>query len=216
MISPRVTSCSLGRRAGCFSDNVGLQPAASQLRPDRGRVDTKRYARARCRSFPALRSPSGTLVFGRSVPRSVLTPPAQGPSGGPSDDRRGGDTEQLLDVIVLLWIENGIRAVRYHRNQQRRLGGIDPGRVATGDGDLTGTTSSAMRPAVRRAIRALATSDGSSRVLAGPLRDSTRRQGCSSPGNVASWSVPLAVGFLPRGSGRMVSTDWPPTVSTRA
>ncbi|KRX59410.1 hypothetical protein T06_12756 [Trichinella sp. T6] len=76
MISPRVTSCSLGRRAGCLSDNVGLQPAASQLRPDRGRVDTKRYARARCRSFPAFRSPSGTLVSGRSVPRSVQTPPA--------------------------------------------------------------------------------------------------------------------------------------------
>ncbi|KRZ82616.1 hypothetical protein T08_6340 [Trichinella sp. T8] len=88
MISPRVTSCSLGRRAGCFSDNVGLRPATSQLRPDRGRVDTKRYAQARCRSFPALRSPSGTLVSGRSVPRSVQTPPAQGPSGGPSDDRR--------------------------------------------------------------------------------------------------------------------------------
>ncbi|KRY46132.1 hypothetical protein T03_1331 [Trichinella britovi] len=203
MISPRVTSCSLGRRAGCFSDNVGLQPAASQLRPDRGRVDAKRYARARCRSFPALRSPSGTLVSGRSVPRSVLTPPARGPSGGPSDDRRVRSRKRDPDRAL-------------PPKPAGRLGGIDPGRVATGDGDLTGSVSSAMRPAVRRAIRALAISNGSSRVLAGPLRDSTRRQGCSSPGNVASWSVPLAVGFLPRGSGRMVSTDWPPTVSTRA
>ncbi|KRX15943.1 hypothetical protein T07_8530 [Trichinella nelsoni] len=73
-----------------------------------------------------------------------------------------------------------------------------------------------MFPSARRATLALATSNGSSRVPSRMLRGSARRQGCSSPDNVASRSVPLAVGSLPRGSGRMASTGWPPIVSTRA
>ncbi|XP_003367365.1 conserved hypothetical protein, partial [Trichinella spiralis] len=108
----------------------------------------------------------------------------------PKSEAEGGDPEQLLDVAVPSWIENVVR--------------------------VTGPVSLAMFPSARRATLALATSNGSSRVPSRMLRGSARRQGCSSPGSVSSRSVLLAVGSLPRGSGRKASTGWPPTVSTRA
>ncbi|KRY44332.1 hypothetical protein T03_12228 [Trichinella britovi] len=73
-----------------------------------------------------------------------------------------------------------------------------------------------MRQTAPPATLALATSNSSSIVLSRMLRGSARRQGFSSPGNVSSGSVPLAVGSLPRGSARMASTCWPQTVSMRA
>ncbi|XP_003367904.1 conserved hypothetical protein [Trichinella spiralis] len=102
-----------------------LQPAASPRRPGRGLVDPARYGHARCRFSSALRSPSGILVSGRSVPISAQPPPAPGPSGVrygaavvPKSEAEGGDPEQLLDVAVPSWIENVVRVVSHHRDQQ--------------------------------------------------------------------------------------------------
>ncbi|KRX15923.1 hypothetical protein T07_993 [Trichinella nelsoni] len=108
---------------------AGLQPAASQQRPGRDLAGPNHYGRARCRFSSALRSPSGILVSGRSVPIPAQTPPAPGPSGvryGAAvvhkSEAEGGDPEQLLDVAVPSWIENVVRAVSHHRDQQGCLG----------------------------------------------------------------------------------------------